>query len=49
MPSYFEKFGMPDMSVQMMNRLCERGISLAALSAALMAEPTPGTQPGPVI
>ena len=46
MPSYFDTFGMPDMSVHMMNRLRQRGISLAELSRALMAEPTAGTTPG---
>ena len=49
MPSYFDTFGMPDMSVHMMNRLRERGISLAALSRALMAEPISGTEPGTII
>jgi hypothetical protein len=44
--SYFDTFGLPDMSVHMMNRLRERDISLAALSRALMAEPTPGAEPG---
>ena len=48
MPSYFDTFGMPDMSIHVMNRLRERGISLAALSRALMAEPTPGTEPGTI-
>jgi hypothetical protein len=49
MPSYFDTFGMPDMSVHMMNRLRQRGISLAALSRALTAEPTAGTTPGTVV
>ena len=49
MPSYFDTFGMPDMSVHMMNRLRQRGISLAALSRALMAEPTAGTTPGTIV
>ena len=48
MPSYFDTFGMPDMSVHMMNRLRQRGISLVGLSRALMAEPTTGTTPGTV-
>jgi hypothetical protein len=46
MPSYFDTFGMPDMSVHMMNRLRQRGISRVALSRALLAEPTAGTTPG---
>jgi hypothetical protein len=49
MPSYFDTFGMPDMSIHMMNRLRERGISLAALSRALMGEPIPGTSSGTII
>ena len=49
MPSYFDKFGMPDMSIHMMNRLRERGISLAALSRALMTEPTPRTESGTIM
>ncbi len=49
MPSYFDTFGMPDMSVHMMNRLRQRGISLAELSRALMAEPTTGTTPGTIV
>jgi hypothetical protein len=49
MPSYFDTFGMPEMSIHMMNRLRERDISLTALSRALMAEPTPGTEPGTIM
>ncbi len=49
MPSYFDTFGMPDMSVHTMNRLRERGIPLAALSRALMAEPIMGSEPGTII
>lgn len=49
MPSYFDTFGMPDMSAHMMNRLRERDISLAELSRALLAEPTAGTAPGTTI
>jgi hypothetical protein len=49
MPSYFDTFGMPDMSVHMMNRLRERDISLAELTQALLAEPTAGTAPGTTI
>ena len=40
MPSYFDRFGMPDMSIHMMNRLYERRISLSAPTRALTAEPT---------
>jgi hypothetical protein len=49
MPSYFDTFGMPDMSVHMMNRLRQRGISLEALSRALMTEPVAGTAAGTII
>jgi hypothetical protein len=49
MPSYFDRFGMPDMSVHMMNRLRQRGIALTALSRALMTEPTVGTMPGTIV
>ena len=49
MPSYFDTFGMPDMSVHMINRLHERSISLAALSRALMTEPVTGTTPGTLV
>ena len=45
MPSYFDRFGMPDMSIHMVNRLHQRGVSLAALTGALTAEPTAGTTP----
>jgi hypothetical protein len=45
MPSYVDRFGTPDMSIHMMNRLHERGVSLAALTRALTAEPTAGTTP----
>jgi hypothetical protein len=49
MPSYFDTFGTPDRSIHLMNRLRQRGISLAALSRALMAEPTSGTEPGTIV
>jgi hypothetical protein len=45
MPSYFDRFGMPDMSIHVMNRLHQRHVSLAALTRALTAEPTAGTTP----
>lgn len=49
MPSYFDTFGMPDMSIHMINRLRQRGISLEALSRALMAEPVAGTAAGTIV
>ena len=49
MPSYFDTFGMPDMSIHMMHRLRQRGISLEALSRALMSEPVAGTGPGTIM
>ena len=45
MPSYFDRFGMPDMSIHMMNRLYQWGVSLAALTRALTAEPIAGATP----
>jgi hypothetical protein len=39
---------MPDMSIHMMNRLRQRGISLEALSRALMTEPVAGTAGGTI-
>ena len=45
MPSYFDTFGIPNMSIHMMNRLRERGISLVALSRALANEPIEGRTP----
>jgi hypothetical protein len=49
MPSYFDTFGMPDMSIHMMHRLRQRGISLEALSRALMMEPVAGTAAGTIM
>jgi hypothetical protein len=49
MPAYFDTFGLPDMSIHLMNRLRERDIPLAALSRALMANPTPGTAVGTIV
>ena len=39
---------MPVMSIHMTKRLAERGISLAAPSRALMAEPVAGSAPGTI-
>jgi len=49
MPSYFDRFGMPDMSIHVMNRLHQQGVSLAALTRALTAEPAPGTTPDTLV
>jgi hypothetical protein len=49
MPSYFDTFGMPDMSTHLMNRLRQRGILPQALSRALTVEPVAGTAPGTII
>ena len=49
MPSYFDSYGMPVMSVHMTKRRGERGISLATLSRALMTEPVAGSAPGTIV
>jgi hypothetical protein len=48
-PSYFDTFGMPDLSIHTVNRLRQRGISLVALTRALSAEPAAGTEPGTIV
>ena len=49
MASYFDTFGIPEMSIHMINRLRERDISLTALTGALRTEPRPGTAAGTIM
>ena len=49
MASYFDTFGIPEMSIHMMNRLRERDISLTSLTGALRTEPMPGTTAGTIM